>query len=155
MKKIYAFGNPLVKEDSLPIKLLPQMKKKFPKIRFKLVDPNENFPAKKEKNLIIIDTVKGIKEPMILDLDDFNREKPTPISPHDYDLLFHLLLLKKQNKIKSVKIIGCPFKTTKTTKTTLNTIVVKVVKIISSLLGENERRRTYRDQRHGLISQSH
>lgn len=109
--KIYVFGNPLLKEDSLPLKILPALKKLFPCIKFVVVDPNENFPPKGEKNLVILDTVIGIKEPMILDLDDFDPPaggKKTPASPHDYDLLFHLLLLKKLGKIKKIKIIGVP-----------------------------------------------
>ncbi len=106
--KIYVFGNPLVKEDSLPIKLLPDLQKAFPKIEFIVIDPNENFPPSGEKDLTILDTVIGIKKPTILNLDDFGSKGKTPISPHDYDLLFHLLLLIKLKKIYSVKIIGLP-----------------------------------------------
>lgn len=108
IQKIYIFGNSLIQEDSLPLKLIEKLKKNFPKIEFVYADPNENFPPKGEKELIIIDTVKGIKEPMILQLDDFESKKNTPISPHDYDLLFHLLLLKKTKKINKVKVIGVP-----------------------------------------------
>jgi len=61
--KIYVFGNPLVEEDSLAIKLIPSLQKKFPNIQFVIADPNENFPPEGEKDLIIIDTVKGIKKP--------------------------------------------------------------------------------------------
>jgi len=63
--RIYVFGNLLVKEDSSSLKLLPELQKKFPKIEFIVVDPNENFPPAGEKDLIILDTVLGIKEPMI------------------------------------------------------------------------------------------
>ncbi len=106
--KIYVFGNPLVKEDSIPLKLLPDLKKSFPKIEFIITDPNENFPPKDENNLVILDTVIGIKKPLILNLNDFDSKKNTPVSPHDYDLLFHLLLLRKLGKIRTVKIIGLP-----------------------------------------------
>lgn len=107
--KIYVFGNLLVKEDSAALKILPQLKKLFPQITFKVVDPNENFPPKNERQLIILDTVIGIEEPMVLDLSDFKRKRRMPISPHDYDLLVHLLLLKKMEKIDRVKIIGLPW----------------------------------------------
>jgi Ni,Fe-hydrogenase maturation factor len=106
--KIYIFGNPLVKEDSLPLKILPKLKSLFPQIKFETVDPNENFPPKDEKNLIILDTVIGVKKPTIFNLDDFEKGGRTPMSPHDYDLLMHLLLLKKMKKIDKVKIIGLP-----------------------------------------------
>lgn len=108
IKKIYLFGNPLLKKDEIPIALVNQLKQKFPFIKFLIADPNENFPPEDEKELIILDTVLGIEKPMILDLDDFEKKRKTPVSPHDYDLLFHLLLLKKIKKIKSVKIIGLP-----------------------------------------------
>ncbi len=108
--KIYVFGNPLVKEDSLPIRILPDLKKLFPHIQFIIADPNENFPPEDEKDLMILDAVKGIKRPMILDLDDFHPviSGKTPVSPHDYDLLFHLLLLKKNKRLKKIIIIGVP-----------------------------------------------
>lgn len=109
--KIYVFGNPLVPEDSQPLKFIDELSKTFPQVVFKIVDPNENFPPKEEKDLVILDTVKGIKEPMILYLDDFDPpvgRKKTLISPHDYDLLFHLLLLKKLKRIKKVIFLCVP-----------------------------------------------
>lgn len=108
--KIYVFGNPLVPEDSVPLQILPELKKKFPTIEFVVTDPNEDFPPDDEKDLVIIDTVMGIKKPMILDLDSFERKKNTPVSPHDYDLLFHLLILKKLKRLNKVIIVGIPNK---------------------------------------------
>lgn len=107
--KIYVFGNSLVDEDSLPLKLLAQLKNAFPKTEFVIADPNENFPQENERDLIILDTVKGIKSPKIFRLDDIQKLKKSPDSPHDYDLGMHLLLLKKLKKINSVKIIGIPY----------------------------------------------
>jgi Ni,Fe-hydrogenase maturation factor len=106
--KIYVLGNPLVQEDSLPLKMISDLKKAVPKVDFIAVDPNENFPPEGEKDLVILDTVKGIKKAMILDLNNFDDYKNTPISPHDYDLLFHLLLLKKLKKIDRITIVGVP-----------------------------------------------
>lgn len=54
--KIYVFGNQLLDFDNQPFKLLPYLKKHFPFVNFVLADPNENFPPKNEKNLIILDT---------------------------------------------------------------------------------------------------
>lgn len=112
---VYIFGNPLLPNDSIPIKWKGLLRKAFPEIIFELVDPNENFPRIGKRNLTILDTVVGIKEPMILDLEDFEKNKKSPISPHDYDLLMHLLLLKKLKKIDKVKIIGVPNKENKKT----------------------------------------
>ena len=108
MKKIYMFGNPLVKEDSLPLKILPDLKKSFPEIEFEVVDPNENFPPANERDLTILDTVQGIKEPKLFGLNDLIKIQKSPNSPHDYDLGMHLLLLKKLKRIDSVRIIGIP-----------------------------------------------
>lgn len=106
--KIYVFGNPFVPEDSLSLLILPQLEKQFPDIHFIVVDPNENFPPKGERDLIIIDVVKGIQEVTLLDYSDLALIEKSPISPHDYDLLLHLLLLKKMKKINKVKIVGIP-----------------------------------------------
>ncbi len=107
--KIYVVGNPLVDEDSLPLKILPHLEKLFPKIKFMTVDPNENFPPPNERELFIFDTVGGIKKPQIFTLSDIAHNYKL-ISPHDYDLGVHLLLLKKLKKIDSANIIGIPAK---------------------------------------------
>lgn len=112
---IYIFGNPLLPNDSIPIKWKGSLEKLFPEIIFELVDPNENFPRMGIRNLVILDTVIGIDRPMILDLEEFEKNKKSPISPHDYDLLLHILLLKKLKKIDKVKIIGVPNKENKKT----------------------------------------
>ena len=105
---IYIFGNALLPEDSLPLQLLPDLRKSFPNIEFIHSDPNEDFPPEGEKNPVIIDAVAGINEPMIIDVSDLKSIEKTPVSPHDYDLLFHLLLLKKLNKINNAVIYGLP-----------------------------------------------
>ena len=125
--KIYVFGNPLVKEDSLPVKLLPDLSKKFPKIEFIITDPNENFPPENEKDLIILDTVKGITEARLFDLSDLKEISQSPISPHDYDLLFHLLLLKKRKIIDRVKIIGVPLLYDRTKVVQVKNIINRII----------------------------
>jgi Ni,Fe-hydrogenase maturation factor len=104
---IYIIGNPLVHSDCLPLRILPMLKKIYPRIQFKEADPNENFIP--EEGSIIIDTVKGIDTVTQFDsLDAF--ETTQSISPHDYDLGLHLRLLQKLHKIQSVRIIGVPQK---------------------------------------------
>jgi Ni,Fe-hydrogenase maturation factor len=106
----YVFGNSLIEEDSLPLKIMDRLQLIFPEIKFVTVDPNEDFPPKNEKKLLIIDTIINIKKPSIFVIDDLEKVKKTPVSPHDYDLLFHLFLAKKLNKIESAQIIGLPTK---------------------------------------------
>jgi Ni,Fe-hydrogenase maturation factor len=105
MKKIYVLGNSLVKEDSLPIRLIPVLKKEFPKIEFIEFEPTEDFP--KEKELVIIDTVINAKEVcLISDIDKIISEKA--VSLHDFDLGYNLKLMKKFGMIQKIKIIGIP-----------------------------------------------
>ena len=104
----YVFGNSLIKEDSLPLKIIDRLRSIFPEIIFITVDPNEDFPPKDEKKLLIIDTIINIKKPSVFTIDDLEKVKKTPVSPHDYDLLFHLFLAKKLGKIESAQIIGLP-----------------------------------------------
>lgn len=103
--KIYLVGNPLVSADRLPDVLISQLKQAFLGAEIEEVDPNENFVP--EKNSVIIDTVKGIREPTwFTSLQNFTESKK--ISPHDYDLYFHLRLLEKVNKLPQIRILGIP-----------------------------------------------
>jgi Ni,Fe-hydrogenase maturation factor len=107
MKVIYVFGNPLVKEDSLPLRLIDKLKKEFPSLQFKEFDTVEDLELEKELN--IIDTVKGInKVELIEDIDKIITDKI--YSLHDFDLGYNLKLLKKMKMIDKVRIFGIPMK---------------------------------------------
>ncbi|MEM5843341.1 MAG: hypothetical protein QXL97_01335, partial [Candidatus Aenigmatarchaeota archaeon] len=96
--KIYVFGNPLVKKDSLAVKLSKKLKKVFPQIDFEEFDVVEDL---KEENLVIMDVAEGIEKVEIIeDLDLLENRKI--YSLHDYDLSYELKLLKKIGKIKNV-----------------------------------------------------
>ena len=102
---IFVFGNTDIEIDSLPLKILPQLKEKFPQIDFEIKDPNEEWLIPEE--LVIIDTVLGIENPTV-----FNSMKEFITSPrislHDFDALSNLLYLEKLGKLKKIKIIGLP-----------------------------------------------
>lgn len=103
--KIFIFGNPELKNDSLPLEILPDLKKRFPKIFFEEKDSNEDWDM--PENVLIIDTVVGIKKIKIFNsLEDF--ESAPRVSMHDFDALANLRLLIKLGKVKKVKIIGIP-----------------------------------------------
>ena len=105
MPIVYLLGNPLVEEDSLPLKLLPKLKKEFKEIHFIELDPTENLPE--EKHFIVIDTIINAKDIMVI--RDIGKLEPAPnYSLHDFDLAFNLKLMKKLGKIKDVTIIGLP-----------------------------------------------
>lgn len=105
MLTIYAAGNLLLKNDSLPLRIMPVLAKKFPGVKFIEFDPTENFPE--EKELVILDTVVGIKDAVLIkDIAKF--EMPTPYSLHDFDLGLTLKLMQKAGLLEKFAIIGIP-----------------------------------------------
>lgn len=106
--KILVFGNPLLKQDRLPLKLINKLKKGFPNVEFKEFDPIENL-EKEGKDLNIIDAVEGINKVVLI--TNINSIKTSKIySMHDFDLGYTLKLLKKINHLEKVKIFGVPMK---------------------------------------------
>ena len=104
--KVLVFGNPLVEKDSLVLKMLPELRRRFPEIEFQEVDPTEGL-EKHGRDLIILDAVEDIKEVMVIDLVE--QLKTNKIySMHDFDLAYNLKILKKLKLIDSIKIIGIP-----------------------------------------------
>lgn len=106
MQKIYVMGNLLVEQDSLPIKLMPELKKRLPDIEIKELDPSEDIKPER-RELIIIDTVINTKSPcLITDIEKI--ELSNICSLHDFDLGYNLKLMKKFGMIDKVSIIGLP-----------------------------------------------
>lgn len=108
-KTVYYLGNPLLPIDNKPFKLIPFLAKKYPDISFIHYDPTEELPLNHPKNLILIDTIKGITK-----AEKFEDPEKWILSPrvtvHDYDLPLELRILRKLGKIKKVIIIGVPAK---------------------------------------------
>jgi hypothetical protein len=103
--KIFVFGNEDLKIDSLPPRILPQLRKKFPEIEFVTIDPNEEWDV--PENLTVIDTAVGIKDVTVFDGPE-KFSAPPRVSMHDFDALTNLRLLQKIGKIKKIKIIAMP-----------------------------------------------
>lgn len=102
---VYVFGNSDLEFDSLPLRILPQLRGLFPDVTFEIKDPNEDWDM--PEDLVVLDTAFGINEVMVFDdLDKF--EKVPRVSMHDFDALTNLRYLKKIGKIKKIKIIGVP-----------------------------------------------
>jgi hypothetical protein len=123
MTRIYVFGNPDLEVDSLPLRILPELKKLLPEIEFQIVDPNDDWPceALAKEGMVILDTAVGISEVMVFNnLDKFT--PPPRVSLHDFDALTNLRYLQKLGKIKSVKVIAIPAET----KATLSDIADRV-----------------------------
>jgi hypothetical protein len=103
---VFVFGNPDLPADSLAVRILPELRGKFPEIDFRLKDPNEDFEL--PEGVVVIDVVAGLEGPRVFSsFDDF--QTPPRMTLHDFDLFGHLQLLKKLGKLSSkLKIIGLP-----------------------------------------------
>jgi Ni,Fe-hydrogenase maturation factor len=106
MKKIiYVFGNPVLREDSLALKVAKKLARKFAEIEFKEFDTVDDLEG---DVLYIMDVAKGIKKvELINNLELIKTSKICSI--HDYDLSYELKLLKKLGKIKEVNIFCIPW----------------------------------------------
>lgn len=104
--KVLVFGNPLVRKDSIALRMLPGLRKSFPGVEFKEFDAAENLEAE-GRDLVILDSAQGIREAMIIE-DLSALEGRNVYSMHDFDLSLTLKLLKKTGRIDSVRIIAVP-----------------------------------------------
>lgn len=103
--KISVLGNPDLKEDNAAIKLIPRLKKKYPKAEIRVEDPSGGLEP--VEDWLIVDTCEGINK--ITEFEDLDKfESLRRVSVHDYELATELKLLKKLGKIKKLKIIGVP-----------------------------------------------
>jgi len=104
VKKVYVFGNPLVEDDSLALKVAERLKGNAKGIEFVAV---QSLDEAEERNLTILDIAKGIESVQLIeDLDKL--ETTQPVSGHDFDLAMELKMLKKIGRIGKVKIIAIP-----------------------------------------------
>ena len=103
--KVFVFGNPLIEKDSLPLRILPRLRKRFPQIEFVTADPTELLHY--DQDALILDTAEGIEKVVVLN-DISKLDLPKRLSVHDYDLNVDLHLLQKLGKLQNVKIIAVP-----------------------------------------------
>jgi hypothetical protein len=123
--KIYLVGNREVKSDSIPVRLKNDLTKSFPDIYIEEVDPNENFIP--ESGSVIIDTVAGIDKIQWFDsITDFSLSQS--VSPHDYDLLFHLQMLDKLHKLPVIRILGIPL------SGSLTKVRIEIIRILTNYM---------------------
>ncbi len=105
--KVSVFGNEQVKEDSLVVDLLPKLKKKFPRLKFRVEDPSEGLRPPDEGEWVILDVAKGIDKIRVFeDLSKLVTEKR--VSLHDYDVSMELKLLKRLGRVNKLKIVAVP-----------------------------------------------
>lgn len=106
MKYVLVFGNPYIKEDNLAFKISKEMKIKG--IVFKHCSSPEEIIDYLDKEFIILDVVKNIKEVAIL--EDINKLKINKlVSLHDFDLAFFLNIMAHVKR-RRIRIVGIPQK---------------------------------------------
>jgi hypothetical protein len=102
---VYIFGNKDLAFDSLPLRILPKLNKKFPELNFQIKDPNEELDV--SNPFLVLDTVVGIDKVVV-----FTKLKEFSLSPnltlHDFDVFSNFKLLEKLGKLPKIKIIGIP-----------------------------------------------
>ncbi len=102
---LFIFGNEDLPEDSLPLRLIPHLKKIFPKWAFVTLDPNEEWEV--PKDMLILDTVVSIETVSVFHNLSHFIQAPR-LTCHDFDAYANLLFLQKLKKIEKVTIIGVP-----------------------------------------------
>jgi len=107
--KVLVFGNRLINKDSVPLMLIPKLKKEFPDIDFVEFDSIEDI--ENECSIIyILDSIENIdKVTIIKDIDRIEISKHL-YTMHDMDLGYTLKLMKKVNMIDEIVIFGIPIK---------------------------------------------
>lgn len=107
--RVLVFGNRLINNDSVPLKLIPNLKKEFPDIDFMEFDSTEDI--ENEGSIIyILDSVENIDQVTIIrDIDRIEISKHL-YTMHDMDLGYMLKLMKKVNMIDDIVIFGIPIK---------------------------------------------
>lgn len=107
--KVYVFGNQDLPQDNLAFQVADKLQNKIKGVEFTTVKLNEDLPFTDEKQVVILDTVEGIKKVEIIDENDLDKLTLSPkTSVHDFDLGFQLKYLKKLDKLQKVTIIGLP-----------------------------------------------
>lgn len=108
MRKVFCFGNELVKGDSMAKQLCDCMDcRGFKFVKCCSLDELLDHAKNSGNELIIMDVVKGLKRPMLID-DVSNLRTKNIISLHDFDLAFFLKLMEKAGMIRKLLIIGVP-----------------------------------------------
>jgi Ni,Fe-hydrogenase maturation factor len=106
---IYVFGNECVAEDKRAIDVARVLEGTLGGVSFVFVQPNEDIPFVNERHVVIIDTVQGMHDVVLVEEDRLDGLILSPRgSVHDFDLALQLRYLKKLNRLGEVTVIGVP-----------------------------------------------
>ena len=108
---ILCFGNPLLKEDNLALKVGKLLEKDLDKKKYKVryaVQVDEILEHNFNK-LLIIDVAADLKENQIRLINNINALQSSNIcSLHDFDVGFFLKLMKELGRIQQINILAIP-----------------------------------------------
>jgi len=103
--KMYVFGNSEIREDSIALRIVPQLKKRFPEVQFILHSSIDEIEP--SHTICILDSAIGINEVLLItNIKQLKQSKSS--TQHDFDISFQLQFLQKIGKIKKVNIIAIP-----------------------------------------------
>src|SRR5215211_5685193 len=106
---VYVFGNEHVAEDKRAIEVARELQNTVGGVSFIFLGPNEDVPFADEPQVVILDTVAGIRDVALVEGDEIDALILSPRgSVHDFDLAFQLRYLKKLGKLGTVTVIGIP-----------------------------------------------
>lgn len=104
MKTILCFGNPLIEEDNLALKIGRGLSDEYNVVFVVDVDEILQYNLEEVYILDVAENVDDIK--MFKDIDAINAGRICSL--HDFDLGFFLKLLKELGRIESIRIICVP-----------------------------------------------
>ncbi len=102
--KVLVFGNPLLKDDSLPLRLLPSLRKSFPETEFDEADPAD--VDLEQGPLVIIDAANVRDVMLVEDVDRLKDDRM--LSAHGLGLAEMLAIFKAIGRQVQVKVICVP-----------------------------------------------
>jgi len=106
---VYVFGNEYVAEDNRAIDAARELEDIVEGASFVFGRPNEDVPFVDKHRIVILDTVQGIQNVVLIEGDRIDGLVLYPRgSVHDFDLAFQLRCLKKLGKLGEVTVSGIP-----------------------------------------------
>jgi hypothetical protein len=107
--EVYVFGDKDVPGDEGAIEVAERLEGAVEGVSFVFVEPNEDVPFVGEERVVILDSVHGMREVVLLSGDDIDRfALPPRTTVHDFDLAFQLKYLKKIGRLGEVYVVGIP-----------------------------------------------
>jgi Ni,Fe-hydrogenase maturation factor len=107
--RVYVFGNTDAPEDRRAVEVARQLDPVIDNVSFVFVGPNEEIPFADEGRVVILDTVRGIRDVALIPGDEIDGFVLSPrATVHDFDLAFQLKYLRKIGRLGEVKVIGVP-----------------------------------------------